>query len=159
MYKLHLVIQGAFGWENRHLFEFCKRTPSALIRYGLLDGFDQDPEVLDARKAKMAKLFNTEGQKAEYIYDFGDYWKHRITLEKVDAEDLMRPHCAEGSGACPPEDVGGIHGYHQMLETFGKPKGKESTEYAEWLGLANAEEWDAAFCSIREVNKRLCLVE
>jgi hypothetical protein len=29
----------------------------------------------------------------------------------------------------------------------------------EWLGLIPGEKWDAKFCSIREVNKRLVLLE
>jgi hypothetical protein len=159
LYKLHLAIQGAFGWENCHLFEFCDRRPSGGTRYGVQDFFDPDPEVSDARKAKMNKVFKGEGFQYDYIYDFGDYWKHRITLEKVDAEDIVRPHCHEGVGSCPPEDVGGMHGYHQMLEAFGKPRNEESKEYREWLGLSEGEQWDAEFCSIREVNKRLCLLE
>jgi len=159
LYKLHLAIQGAFGWENSHLFEFCVRTSSALIRYGILDDFDPDPEVLNARKTKMSKLFKEVGQRFEYIYDFGDYWRHRITLEKVESENIARPYCLAGAGACPPEDVGGIHGYFQMLEAFEKPKSNEAKEYSEWLGLMKGEQWDPAFCSVREVNKRLCLIE
>jgi len=157
--KLHLAIQGAFGWENSHLFEFCVRASPALMRYGILDDLDPDPEVLDARKTKMSKLFKEVGQRSEYIYDFGDYWKHRITLEKVDSEDLARPYCLEGVGACPPEDAVGIHGYDQMLEAVKSPKSDEAKEYREWLGLTKGEQWDPAFCSVRLVNKRLCLIE
>jgi hypothetical protein len=158
LYKLHLGIQGAFGWENCHLFEFCEQTAAAGTRFGIPDGFDPDPEVLDAKKAKVSKLFREEGQKSIYIYDFGDYWKHWITLEKVDSEDLVRPYCLDGAGACPPEDVGGMYGYREMLEAFGRPESKEAKDYREWLGLSEREIWDAVFCSVREVNRRLCLL-
>jgi hypothetical protein len=46
-----------------------------------------------------------------------------------------------------------------MLEILQKPGSKESKEYRQWLGLVEGEKWDAAFCSIREVNKRLCLLQ
>jgi len=105
LYRLDLAIQGAFGWKNSHLFEYCVRNPSVLKRYGLPDNFDPDPEVSDVKTTKMSKLFKEVGQRSEYIYDFGDYWKHRITLEKVDSEDVARPYCLEGAGACPPEEV------------------------------------------------------
>jgi hypothetical protein len=140
------------------LFEFCEQTTSAGTRFGIPDSFDPDPEVLDARKVKMGKLFKEECAKSIYIYDFGDYWKHRISLEKVDTEDLVRPYCLEGAGACPLEDVGGMHGYYEMVQAFARPKSKELAEYREWLGLGKDEQWDAASCSIREVNRRLCLL-
>jgi hypothetical protein len=40
-----------------------------------------------------------------------------------------------GEGACPPEDVGGMHGYQEMLEVFEKFGTKEEGEFRQWLGL------------------------
>jgi hypothetical protein len=53
----------------------------------------------------------------EYLYDFGDYWEHsvKIVKEKKD-ERLLHPICIEGEGTCPPEDVGGIHGFEEFKE-------------------------------------------
>jgi len=25
LYQLHMAVQGAFGWENSHLFQFCEK--------------------------------------------------------------------------------------------------------------------------------------
>jgi hypothetical protein len=158
LYRLHMAIQGAFGWENSHLFEFIERRSPRAMRYGVPSAEDQDEEVMDAREMKVSKYFGKTGQECHYIYDFGDYWKHTVTFEKSEARDARAPFCIGGSGACPPEDVGGMHGYYEMVETSKKPSSKEWQEYRLWLGLVMGENWDAEFCSIREVNKRLCLI-
>jgi pRiA4b ORF-3-like protein len=71
---------------------------------------------------------------------------------------MAASYCIGGEGTCPPEDVGGMHSYQEMLAAF-KKGGKKQQEYREWLGLVEGEKWDAGFCSIREINKRLCLLE
>ncbi|MHA4809561.1 plasmid pRiA4b ORF-3 family protein [Flavitalea flava] len=158
LYQLHMALQGAFGWENSHLFQFCEKDLSDPIGYGIPDDFDSDTEIFDAKKTKMIKVFKTLGQQYYYIYDFGDYWRHLIRCEKIEAKDIGSPYCLGGEGTCPPEDVGGMHGYHEMLQVFDKPGSKEKNEYRKWLCLVEGEKWDAHFCSIREVNKRLCLL-
>jgi hypothetical protein len=153
--------QGAFGWENSHLFQFCEKDLSDAIGYGIPDDLDADTgtEIIDAKKTRMSKVFKKAGQKYHYIYDFGDYWRHQITFEKTEAKGMGTPYCIGGYGACPPEDVGGMHGYQEMLEVFRKPASNERKEFRQWLGLVEGEKWDAEFCSIREINKRLCLLE
>lgn len=158
LYQLHMALQGAFGWENSHLFQFCEKDLSDTIGYGIPDDLDSDTKVVEAKRTKMSKIFKKVRQKYHYIYDFGDYWKHQITFEKTDEKEMGAPYCIGGEGACPPEDVGGMHGYREMLEVFEKPGSKEQNEYRQWLGLVEGEKWDARFCSIREVNKRLCLL-
>ena len=160
LYQLHMALQGAFGWENSHLFQFCEKDLSDAIGYGIPHDLDADTgtKIVEAKKTKMSKIFKRTGQKFQYIYDFGDYWKHQITFEKTEPEEMAAPYCIGGEGACPPEDVGGMHGYQEMLVAF-KKGGKEQQGYREWLGLVAGEKWDAGFCSIRDVNKRLCLLE
>jgi hypothetical protein len=157
-YELHMAIQGAFGWENCHLFQFSESGFSDNTRYGL-PGEDIDDQVtVDARKTRMSRILKKEGQTYCYIYDFGDDWEHRLTLEKVVAEDTAAPFCLDGAGACPPEDVGGMHGYQEMLAILKSSRHPERAGFIEWLGLVAGEKWDAKFCSIREVNKRLALL-
>jgi hypothetical protein len=158
-YQLHKAIQGAFGWENSHLFQFSESGFSDTVCYGFA-GEDIDPDrvTIDARKTRVSRILKKEGQTYCYIYDFGDDWDHRLTLEKIVAKDIAAPYCLDGAGACPPEDVGGMHGYQEMLQALEKPNAKEKKELREWLGLVEGEKWDAKFCSIREVNKRLALL-
>jgi predicted metal-binding protein len=55
----------------------------------------------------------------EYIYDFGDYWRHKIELEKtIEDYEFGYPIILAGAGACPPEDVGGFGGYKEFLEAW-----------------------------------------
>lgn len=159
LYKLHMAIQGAFGWENSHLFQFSQTGFMDKICYGY-PGDDIDPEVttIDARKTKVSRIFKKEGQTYCYIYDFGDGWDHQIIFEKTLAEDLNAPYCIDGKGACPPEDVGGLSGYYQMVKILNKKSHPEKAEYIQWLGLVDGEKWDAELCSIRETNKRLLLL-
>ena len=158
LYQFHMALQGAFGWENSHLFQFCENDLTDPIGYGIPDNYDSDTKVFDAKKVKISKVFKVPGQQYHYVYDFGDYWRHKIRFEKIEAKEMGGPYCLGGEGACPPEDVGGIHGYQEMLEAFKKSTSKETKEYRQWLGLVDSENWDAHFCSIRETNKRLSLL-
>jgi hypothetical protein len=157
-YQLHLAIQGAFGWENAHLFQFSATGRMNEPSYGLPDPYEPEPLMTDARKAKIGKVFQKAGQTYTYLYDFGDYWQHGLVLEKIERNDATRPFCTAGAGACPPEDVGGMGGYQQMLESLHKKNDPEQAGYRKWLGLQPGETWDADFCDLREVNKRLCLL-
>jgi len=159
-YQLHKAIQGAFGWENSHLFQFSQSGLMDKICYGYA-GDDIDPEIttIDARKTRISKIFKKAGQTYCYIYDFGDGWTHQILLEKIEQKDMYVPYCLDGSGACPPEDVGGISGYYEMVKILKKKQHPEKDSYIQWLGLVEGEKWDAEFCSIREINKRLVLLE
>jgi hypothetical protein len=161
-YKLHMVLQGAFGWENCHLFQFSENGLGDEHCYGIpIDNDEPDPEYvkINAKKAKISRVFVEKGKTLCYIYDFGDSWKHRITFEGIETKDIDFPYCVGGAGACPPEDVGSMDGYNRMLEIFKAADHPEIMEYREWLGLVEGENWNASFCSIREVNKRLCLLE
>lgn len=84
-----------------------------------------------------------EKQKYTYIYDFGDDWMHKITLEKITEEVHKNADCIDGEGACPPEDCGGPWGYAELKEKLSDAKHSEYTEIREWMGLDEDETWDA----------------
>ena len=81
-----------------------------------------------------------------YLYDFGDNWRHDVVLEKImSSETSTGPICLAGERRCPPEDVGGPHGYHEFLEVIFQPVHDEFEHYRQWAGNAvHAEEFDAA---------------
>jgi hypothetical protein len=97
------------------------------------------------------------GDRIGYTYDFGDDWEHDIRLEKVLPAELQAGHpvCLAGKGACPPEDCGGAWGYTDLKATLADPSADEHEERLEWLGLAEASDFDPAAFSIDEVNARL----
>lgn len=51
------------------------------------------------------------------LYDFGNSWQHDIVLEAIMPAPAkgQYPRCVTGSGACPPEDCGGLPGYAHLI--------------------------------------------
>ena len=74
-----------------------------------------------------------------YVYDFGDYWDHRITVEKTHPADpmLTLPFCIAGAGATPPEDCGGVPGYADFVRAMADPNDPEHAHMVEWIGAAD----------------------
>lgn len=147
--KLHLVIQAAFGWGHSHLHEFIAGDGE---RYGTPDPMYDTPGSVTSENTRLT----TALRKAtlNYVYDFGDYWEHRIKVEKTLAPvpGLDLPFCVGGACATPPEDCGGVPGYAEFVRAMADPDDPEHANLAEWIG---ADTWDpAAFDSI-EVNDRL----
>ncbi|WP_157488993.1 plasmid pRiA4b ORF-3 family protein [Pseudofrankia sp. DC12] len=100
---LHDVLQVLFGWDDDHLHAF--RTASGDV-YG-------DPEDADSEyHVTLYQVVPKKGAKLTYIYDFGDTWRHTITLEAVgtyDGADVtagteLAPVCTGGHGDAPVED-------------------------------------------------------
>lgn len=149
--KLHLVIQAAFGWEHSHLHEFVANDAQ---RYGTTDPmYGEPPEGIVSEKIRLTTALRTT-KTMNYVYDFGDYWEHRIKLEKTLAPiaGMTLPFCIGGAGAAPPEDCGGVPGYGNFVQAMADPNHPEHADMVEWFGC---DDWDpAAFDSI-PVNDRL----
>ncbi len=154
--KLHLVIQEAFGWENYHLFQFSPNGfgSEPVIR----DPYEDGEPFMNAARTKIEKIFKQEGETFTYIYDFGDGWEHKITLEKITVDDKKFADCLAGKGTCPPEDCGGPWGYANLVEILKDPKNPEYAEMKEWLGLEDDEEWDADGFDLEDVSAMVRLV-
>ena len=125
--KLHEHIQTAMGWTNSHLHRFKIEGKE----YGdpdlLFD--DVDPmEFEDSTSIKISEALPRSGKRLlfEYEYDFGDGWHHDVLFEGcVQAERGKRyPLCVEGARHCPPEDVGGTHGYEEFWRPLPTPNTK-----------------------------------
>lgn len=46
----------------------------------------------------------------------------------------MAVRCIDGANACPPEDVGGVHGYAEFLAAIANPQHEEHERYLAWAG-------------------------
>jgi hypothetical protein len=146
-YKLHRIIQEAFGWQDYHLFEFdCKG-----ISIGKPDK-EYGNDIKNATRIKVTNYLN-EKDKLVYTYDFGDNWVHEIVIEKIlqRVEGVKYPRCISGKRSCPPEDVGGVPGYEEFLDAIRDPDHPEHEEMIEWAG----EDFDPERFDIDEVNKIL----
>jgi len=135
---LHKVIQTVMGWLDCHLWEFemCD------VRYGMPDpsGEDWGRKIQKASAVSVAKLLDSGVKEFLYTYDMGDNWEHRIIVERVEpAKDGVRyPWFLGGERRCPPEDCGGIPGYHEFMAAIAAPdKGrgsKQKREALDWYG-------------------------
>jgi len=134
----HHILQAAMGWTDSHLHEFTIREK----RYAPPDEEDQFLEIktFDESKFRLNQLLET-GEVFEYLYDFGDSWQHRITVESIrdldkDDSNAGRVWIEAGQRACPPEDAGGIWGYQESLATLeDNPYSEAAKEMREWAGL------------------------
>jgi hypothetical protein len=161
---LHYIIQFSMGWQNIYLYDFNikeenlritsdKKTISEYEFYSKLKlnnrndpyGFIKDMlkiKLLLSKEVYIDDYLNKEN-KIEYIYDFGDYWKHNIILEEV-IEDYIYdyPKCIEAEGNCPPEDIGGIEGYTEFLKIIND---KTHPEYENMLSLVSKQNYQEVF--------------
>lgn len=111
---LHDIIQITIGWFDYHLWEFTIGEQ----RYGLPMDADWGAEPRkQAAKVRLRDVLKTKSTVIDYVYDFGDYWEHRITVTDVRAGDppTAYPRYIAGEGAGPPEDCGGIPGFYDLL--------------------------------------------
>ena len=139
-WDLHVAIQDAMGWQDRHLHEFQILDPEKgeLHSIGIPDDdeLQTDAVVVPGWERAVARYFSKENPLARYVYDFGDDWHHEVILEQDDpgAQPLKQPVCLDGSGACPPEDCGGPAGYAEFLRAIKKPGSPRGGELLEWVG-------------------------
>jgi len=131
---LHDVIQAAMPFDDYHLFEF--RADGK--RYAI-----PDPEwdslrdkTYSAKTMRLGSLVDRDITQLTYTYDFGDDWRHTITIEALaDADpDAVYPRYVDGTGRAPPEDVGGIPGFELFLDAVADPKHEQHRELKRWHG-------------------------
>ena len=138
-WDLHVAIQSAFAWNDSHGHEFKVTTLNGKqLCFGMpVDGdFDRSPdcEVLPDWRSQVADYLDTKGQRIEYLYDFGDDWKHAVIFEDALQKSPGRkyPRCTAGERCGPPDDCGGVHGYASLLEILADPKGEEYKSSHVW---------------------------
>ncbi|GFO96830.1 plasmid priA4b ORF-3 family protein [groundwater metagenome] len=158
-WDLHVAIQDVMGWLDYHLHEFEIMDPStgSKVNIGLPDD-EFGRKVLVGWNQKIADYFSMENPRADYVYDFGDNWEHKIKLEKIlpREKNVDYPVCIKGKRACPPEDVGGIWGYEDFLEIIKNPDHEEYEEMLEWAGGEfDPEHFDCGEVSFDDPAKRL----
>lgn len=136
---LHEIIQAAMRWSDSHLWEFTVDGR----RYGMPDDDDLGDETLeDADGALLDSLLKPRTTTIGYVYDFGDNWELRLTLtnRRIGAPNTAYPRYIGGERNAPPEDCGGIPGFHQLLDAMSDPGHPNHADMHEWLG-----DYDPAF--------------
>ncbi|MBI5613470.1 plasmid pRiA4b ORF-3 family protein [Candidatus Gottesmanbacteria bacterium] len=141
LYDLHLVIQAVMGWTDSHLHGFFIDTKLYVDKKAEWEG-GVDDEYEDERLIVIRSFLKRLPKQIIYTYDFGDSWDHEIKFERyvVSKIEATYPMCINGSGACPPEDIGGMGGYGNFLEAVKYPKRKANRELLKWYGYEDQHE-------------------
>ncbi|PLX68155.1 MAG: plasmid pRiA4b ORF-3 family protein [Denitrovibrio sp.] len=127
--RLHDVIQIIMGWNDVHLHSFKIND----VLYTISP--EEDNEGINEEAYRLNSMISIGGGYIEYIYDFGDKWAHRITLENNDyiyGSSGMVVHCIDGAMACPPEDVGGLSAYKKFCHAIKNYSNKNHDQMVEW---------------------------
>ncbi|KDQ60453.1 hypothetical protein JAAARDRAFT_67997 [Jaapia argillacea MUCL 33604] len=131
------VIAPVMGWvRNFHCYTFTD------FRDGSLFG-PQNSRSIDSMhiaqsgykympddKYMLAHLFEKEGDKIGYLYDFGDMWIHTIEVETILPLEESDGHIEiiDGHGMCPAENMNGNNQYADFLKGLEAASGREKLE-------------------------------
>ncbi len=128
------ILVYAVGWDGYHLNQFIDGKNYYTIPQD--DGWDT-PDERDARSCTIGSLLRRVKGKIKWEYDFGDSWIHEITLvekQAVGEQESVKIQLLKGTGACPPEDCGGVYGYRHLLNVLKDPDDEEYEDMVGWLG-------------------------
>ena len=148
--QLHRAIQAVMGWDDSHLHEWVVEGTSYSEPSAELEGAANESRV------RLHDLITRRRQVIDYTYDFGDEWRHRVTVFNIRPQEAgeVVPRCLDGANACPPEDSGGLYRYQGLCETMAHPGTPDYEEMLEWLGGP----WDPAEFSVEEASEKLLAV-
>jgi hypothetical protein len=150
---LHNVIQCVMGWTDCYLHRFIING-QMFGRPDEDESFDDnEPPLRDERTMCLADVVIDVPTSFTYTYDIRNDWRHTIMVEKMVPPKLATdyPTCLVGKRACPPEDVGGIGGYEELLRVIATRGHPEQKSMQKWIGRGyDPERFDRA-----AVNRRL----
>lgn len=102
---LHLAIQGAFNWDNDHLYAFYLSGQAWDHLTEISGPFGDDAESPTTDEITLGELELRPKQRFLYLFDFGDQLCHEI--EVVDAFPVTAPkgfpRLTESHGEAPPQ--------------------------------------------------------
>lgn len=138
MDQVHEVIVAAMGWQDYHLHAFIQggvdnpTAPRLLTKADVAEGAGAAEGLLES-DVRLFQVLRRNGDEVGHEYDFGDGWLHLVRLiasgdeadaippgdpvwavAARDADPTARVRLIDGHGACPPEDIGGIHYYNEV---------------------------------------------
>lgn len=135
------------GWEHLHQIQVGKHefgTHTHLID----DESPFGPRPHSGRDFALSEVVDKPGAKFVFWYDFGDDWLHDVVVEAIApaAPDVTYPRVLAGERAAPPEDIGGVYGYQQLLRELKSdvrgPSGPDEDEVESDLEHFDPEAFD-----------------
>ena len=149
--KVHGVLNAAMGWHDRHLHEFDIEGR----RYGIpdTDWFPEGDFTIPEEQVILGDLARVGVRHFTYGYDFGDGWRHSVTIESIAPAEpgVFYPRCTDGRRAAVPEDCGGVSGFADFVEAMASTKHPEHAELKSWYG----DDYDPVAFSAEEVSRVL----
>jgi len=104
---LHHHIQSVMGWDDDHPHEFSIKKANQLIHFSNEElSLDMKPFIKSTSATTLNTLYQTGCKKLTYLYDFGDNWKHTITIRSLTSTDTPPKNLIllNSQGDCPEED-------------------------------------------------------
>ncbi len=152
-FQLHLAIQAVIGLYDAHLWQFQHKAYDSGLQIGIPaddnDGFGLYEYTNDANSTPVTSYLSEKGDKLEYVYDFGDDWIFKVSVEEVMDHPVDGAHCTRWKGDLQPlEDTGGIWAYTTIRDAFAdgvKLTASQKKKLAQDLG----------FMSFRELSERV----
>lgn len=115
------VLTPAFGFKRgHHAYYFSGPQDGSAFGPSQSDAIDMTHALyrigckgcmMDDEHVVLAQLVAEPGDRLSWVYDLGDNWEHKITVEAVTSEQSHEGAIViDGSMACPPEDSVGFTG-------------------------------------------------
>ena len=94
LHCLHDAFQAVLGWTDSHLHRFEKDGKC----WGIPEYEFTELDLIDERKTLLAQVLNSRGASMIYLYNFGEDWRHQVTLEKIlwTSDGMKTPICIGG---------------------------------------------------------------
>ncbi len=150
--ELHNVLQASMGWSNSYFHQFlvgkiCYEPTMKSSTLRESKRFDEHKYQLHTLEEGMQFMFS-------YIYDAGEGWEHEITLEETvpPTRELKHPILIAGEHACPPEGVGDVHQYMQLVSAMESPGNKDVNSLNE---LSGQSRFDPYFFDLEAARRRV----
>ena len=143
--QLSMILNKAMGWCGYHSFEFeFYHLELRIIEDTEEFGGGYGPHDYLEASETFIREYLEKNDWFTYVYDLGDHWKHRVTVEKVlEDYEYDYPQVIKFKGNCPPEDCGGIWGYYEYLEAIEDENYPDREERLAWLEMQGyPEEYD-----------------
>ena len=152
--QLHDTIQLSMGWSDSHIHQFLVGKIS--YEPTMKSNVPRESKRFDEHKYKLHTLEEGMGFMFSYIYDAGEGWEHEIHLEEVvpPTRQLKHPILLSGEMACPPETVGDIHQYHQLIAALESPENKGQDSLYE---LTGRPDFDPRYFDLEAAKKRVSM--
>lgn len=144
--RLHEVIQAVVGLEDYHLWQFNAKVydDSLLIACDMDTDFSSEP-THEAEETFLTQFLQKNGDKLEYVYDFGDDWIFTVEVKELLAKGCESPVCRKyKSDLNAIEDFGGVESYIEArrdMEEWAKLSKKEQRKRAEQHGFDTPDEY------------------